>query len=396
MVLAEPDTTYYPKPPLVVWDVPRDATAGKATIADPRNDQTLIILQMHVAMQKFHNKLVDYMRAIRIPRAAVFESARRLARWHYQWMVTHDFLPAIVGKAMADSVYKEVLTGVGMPIINIKYYKPTNPLGKPFIPVEFAVAAYRFGHSITRPRYTVQDVVTTSGTKAVSSVPLFEAVASDNNMNGSRAVPPRLRIQWSKFFNQAGAARTARPVRQFDASLAGPLFQLPATVQPDASSSSLLAQRNLLRGRKMGLPSGQQVARLMGVTPLTNAELSQNHRIEVKIPIPTSGTGANEVVVLSESDVENASLKETLAKPEFGGEAPLWFYILKEAEIVGKGRELGPVGGRIVAEVLVGLLQRDLNSYLYLQPTWKPAPPIAPERGKFTMADLLKYAGVWS
>ena len=158
LVLTEPETTYYPKPPLVVWDVQRDS-AGKATIADPRNDQTLIILQMHVAMQKFHNKLVDYMRALRVPRAAVFESARRLARWHYQWMVTHDFLPAIVGKAMADSVYKEVLTGV--PIINIKYYKTTNPLGRPFIPVEFAVAAYRFGHSITRPRYTVQDVLTT-------------------------------------------------------------------------------------------------------------------------------------------------------------------------------------------------------------------------------------------
>ena len=57
---------------------------------------------------------------------------------------------------MADSVYKEVLTGA--PIINIKYYKPTNPAGRPFIPVEFAVAAYRFGHSITRPRYTVRDV----------------------------------------------------------------------------------------------------------------------------------------------------------------------------------------------------------------------------------------------
>ena len=129
--------------------------AGKAIIADPRNDQTLIILQLHVAMQMFHNKLVDHMRKQLVPRAAVFESARRLARWHYQWMVTHEFLPAIVGKAMADSVYKEVLTGV--PIINIKYYKPTNPLGRPFIPVEFSVAAYRFGHSITRPRYTVRD-----------------------------------------------------------------------------------------------------------------------------------------------------------------------------------------------------------------------------------------------
>ena len=72
--------------------MPRDA-AGKAIIADPRNDQTLIILQIHVAMQKFHNRLVDYMRALRVPRAAVFESARRLARWHYQWMVTHDSCP---------------------------------------------------------------------------------------------------------------------------------------------------------------------------------------------------------------------------------------------------------------------------------------------------------------
>jgi hypothetical protein len=338
----------------------------------------------------FHNKLVDYMRKLLVPRAAVFESARRMARWHYQWMVTHDFMPAIVGKAMADSVYKEVLTGV--PIINIKYYKTTNPLGRPFIPVEFAVAAYRFGHSITRPRYTVQDYLTsTDATVEVKGVPLFEATASDNNLNGSRPVPARLKLQWSKFFNQAGKSPTARPVRQFDASLAGPLFQLPSSVQPDTTTTSLLAQRNLLRGRKMGLPSGQQVARLMGVTPLTNAQLSQNHRIEVTIPI------ANSVVnVVREFDEENANLNETLAKPEFAGEAPLWFYILKEAEIVGKGRELGPVGGRIVAEVLVGLLQKDLNSYLYLNAAWKPAPPIAPARGQFTMADLLKYAGVWS
>ena len=153
--------------PRVVCDVPRGRPRGKAIIADPRNDQTLIILQIHVAMQMFHNKLVDHMRTQGVPRAAVFESARRLARWHYQWMVTHEFLPAIVGKTMADSVYKEVLTGA--PIINIKYYKPTNPLGRPFIPVEFAVAAYRFGHSITRPRYTVRDFFDSAGTPPGSS-----------------------------------------------------------------------------------------------------------------------------------------------------------------------------------------------------------------------------------
>src|SRR5829696_1391694 len=101
--------------PDVVYDVPRtgdpvnagDPPKGTAMIGDPRNDQTLIILQLHVAMQKFHNRLVDYMRAAGVPRAAVFESARRLARWHYQWIVTHEFLPALVGTTTANSVYKE-------------------------------------------------------------------------------------------------------------------------------------------------------------------------------------------------------------------------------------------------------------------------------------------------
>ena len=260
-------------------------TTGKAIIADPRNDQTLIILQIHVAMQMFHNKLVDYMRKLMVPRAAVFESARRMARWHYQWMVIHEFLPAIVGKAMADSVYKEVLTGV--PIINIKYYKPTNPLGRPFIPVEFSVAAYRFGHSMTRPRYTVRDYVTSTGaTVAVSSVPLFEATPTDNNLNGSRPLPPRLKLQWSKFFNKAGR-RPAPPGPCASSTLRWPrpLFTLPSTALPDSNPLNLLSSRNLLRGKKMGLPSGQQVARLMGVTPLTNEQLWHNHRIEVKTPI---------------------------------------------------------------------------------------------------------------
>ena len=387
----------YDVKPDVVWDVPRNDD-GTAKIADPRNDQTLIILQLHVAMQMFHNKLVDLMRKNGIPRSAVFESARRLARWHYQWMVTHEFLPAIVGQTISDSVYKET---TGAPKITIKYYKPTNPAGRSFIPVEFAVAAYRFGHSITRPRYTVKDVFDSTGKLlgSVSSVPLFQDEHNDNNLNGHRPLPPRLKIQWSKFFNETNKPPTARPVRQFDASLAGPLFKMPMTALPDTNPLGLLSQRNLQRGRKMGLPSGQQVARLMGVTPLTNAQLSRNYRIKVIAPIQN-----NVVQVVSEGFVENEDLRLELEKPEWRGEAPLWFYILKEAELVGDvgavdgkgmGRTLGPVGGRIVAEVLVGLLQKDPNSYLYLSPSWKPAPPVTPVRGRFTMADLLRFAGVW-
>ena len=308
-----------------VWDVPRagdpeedgDPPKGTAIIADPRNDQTLIVLQLHVAMQKFHNRLVDVPRMQGVPRSAVFESARRMARWHYQWIVTHQFLPAIVGTTMMGSIYQETSKG---PKVTLKYYKPTNPAGRSFIPVEFAVAAYRFGHSMTRPRYTVRDVYDTAGTTllgSVSSVPLFQDAPSDNNLNGHRDLLPlpRLKIQWSKFFNKPGRPPTARPVRQFDASLADPLFKMPLTALPDANTLGTLSGRNLRRGRKMGLPSGQQVARLMGVTPLTNAQLSDNYRIKVTIPIPTIGPGANVVNVIAEGLVPNDSLRQSSPFP---------------------------------------------------------------------------------
>ena len=176
---------------------------------------------------------------------------------------------------MSDSVYKEVLTGA--PKITIKYYKPTNPAGRSFIPVEFAVAAYRFGHSITRPRYTVRDVFDSTGTLlgSVSGVPLFEDAPTDNNLNGHRELLPRLKIQWSKFFNVETGDEpycpARAPVRRFAGQSA---VQAAPTALPDTNTLGLLSQRNLRRGRKMGLPSGQQVARLMGVTPLTNAQLS--------------------------------------------------------------------------------------------------------------------------
>ena len=289
---------------------------------------------------------------------------------------------------MSDSVYKET---TGAPKITLKYYKPTNPAGRSFIPVEFAVAAYRFGHSITRPRYTVQDVFDSTGKLgAVSTCRCSRTRPTENNLNGHRELPARLKIQWSKFFNAAdspplgpcGSSTLRWPAR---------CSRCPQRRCPTPTLSVCSSQRNLRRGRKMGLPSGQQVARLMGVTPLTNAQLSQNHRINVRSPSPATGGASS-----GEYDEENQSLKEIFADTGWGGEAPLWFYILKEAEIVGKGRALGPVGGRIVAEVLVGLLQKDPNSYLYLNAGWKPAPPIAPASGQFTMADLLKFAKVWS
>jgi Animal haem peroxidase len=331
-----------------VLDVPRDGD-GRAIIPDPRNDENLIIVQFHKAVIQFHNKLVDYARSQGIRKEWVFETARRLARWHYQWAVIHDFLPRFVGEGLVGpmgTVYKEVAGKP--PVLNVRYYKPTNRDGRPFMPVEFAVAAYRFAHSIIRPAYIINAAT-------IDGIPIF-GEEGGFNLNGGRPIPSDLVIVWNNILRIEPG--TGRPPRKIDTNLSLPLASLPGSAVPPPDPTVHLAIRNTLRGKRVGLPSGQQVARAMRAPVLSNSAL---------------GVGSD---------------------PGWGGEAPLWFYILKEAELSpNNGERLGAVGGRIMAEVLVGLLQRDPNSYLYLDAAWKPAPPIASGTGKFTFADLLKYAG---
>lgn len=118
-----------------------------------------------------------------------------------------------------------------------------------------------------------------------------------------------------------------------------------------------LAERNFLRGKVLGLPSGQHVAAEMGATVLSNAELE----------MPTD--------------------------PRWQDQAPLWFYVLNEAKLQHDGRRLGEVGARIVAEVFVGLLVEDPFSFLRLRPNFRPEPPVAPSAGTFNMGELLRFAG---
>src|SRR3712207_4780300 len=123
--------------------------------------------------------------------------------------------------------------------------------------------------------------------------------------------------------------------RKIDTQWSLPLSRLPSTVvAPTTGAIIALAERNLLRGKRLGLPAGQDVAKAMGVTPLSNAELG-------------------------------------LPEPGWQGKAPLWFYVLKEAELLG-GDRLGPVGGTIVAEVILGLLAADPTSYFNANPSFDP------------------------
>jgi hypothetical protein len=339
-----------------VLDVPRDGN-GRAIIGDARNDENLIIVQFHKAVIQFHNKIVDYVRSQGMRKEWVFEAARRLARWHYQWAVIHDFIPRMTSdprKTVDDfvgnggTVYKEVAGK--SPVINLQYYKPTNKDGRPFMPVEFAVAAYRFGHSLIRPFYVIN---------STGIVDIFGTDPNQRNLNGGRPIPSDLVMVWNNILPDLGNP-AARPPRKIDTKLSIPLSTLPGSAVPPPDPTRSLAVRNTLRGKRVGLPSGQQVAKAMRVNVLSNTDLG----------LTDSRWGG------------------------FNGEAPLWYYILKEAERAPyNGERLGPVGGRIMAETLVGLLQRDPNSYLYLDPSWKPQLPSDIGPGKFEFSDLLKFAG---
>ena len=309
-------------------DLPRNHQ-GTALVGDPRNDVHLLISQLHVAFLKFHNRVVERLRREGTPGGSVFDEARRLVRWHYEWVVVHEFLPLTVGEELLSGIEEN---GRG-------FYEPGE---NPAIPVEFSDGAYRFGHSQITPTYRLND--------ASGEATIFP------DCLGGRPVPAGRVVDWSWFFDVPASGHAPQPSRKLVASLTHALIELPEQIvgQTEIPEHHSLASRDLQRGTALGLPSGEAVARRMGVEPLTAEEC---------------GLGAG-----------------------WTAETPLWYYVLKEAEVRAAGEHLGPVGGRIVAEVLLGLLDADPGSYRNAGPGWRPELPSS-RPGHFTMADLVALAG---
>ncbi|GIF44067.1 peroxidase family protein [Actinoplanes xinjiangensis] len=319
-----------------VDDLPR-RDDGTAIIGDARNDENLIVAQLHLAFAKFHNRILA------TGLATSLAEAQRITRWHFQWIIVHDFLERIAG----PEVIGRFLDNKGK--VKREFYKPKNP-HRPMMPIEYSVAAYRFGHSMVRAGYLMNQRNGQTSAAAIFGQP-------GGDLRGNRPLPARLEIDWWHFFDVPGKPAAPRNAsRRIDGKLSLPLFNLPTTVVDDGTPS--LAERNLIRGSRLGLPAGQDVATRMGVTPLTNAQLG--------LPDP--------------------------ANAGWNGKAPLWFYILKEAELTHAGERLGPVGGRIVTEVILGILDADKSSYLSVNPGFRPAAPIAPATGQFRIGDLIRFA----
>ncbi len=347
------------------YDVPRGAD-GTAIIGDSRNDENIIVSQFHLAILKFHNAVTDQLIAKYNGDAKkskqIFNEAQQTVRWHYQWIILHEFLPLTIGQERLNALltHKSKHFDMEDPENYHEVGRGDKKLKTPRIPIEFSVAAYRFGHSQVRPSYRVNFGPT-------GGAPFFAFVFNDNldgnvsdpnDMRGGKRAPRRF-IDWQTFFNFGDGK--FRNNKRIDTKLSSPLMLLPGVSSPapglPRDGEQSLASRNLLRHVNFGLPSGQSIARDLSLEPLTPSQLIE------------------------------------LAPYKMDNSTPLWYYVLKEAELLENGQRMGPVGSYIVGTVFINLLRADSNSYLTQDPGWTPTLP-SRVPGEFKITDMLTFAGV--
>jgi len=391
----------------VAFDLPRNsAQTRRALIGDKRNDENAIVSQLHALFLRFHNRL-----AAEKPDLS-FDQLRQQVVWHYQWIVLNDFLPRIVH----GSVIAALRPGGRWDKAQLKIF----PLsGVPFMPVEFAVAAYRLGHSMIRPAYRLND-------HNATLLPIFPVPdhGLTEGLTGFRPLNPNWAIDWGRFIDvdqraygvepkegvalspelEAANRRRLQFAYRIDTSLVDPLASLPMFGSDEIPS---LAERNLRRGIEFALPTGQQVARFLKAKGLHAGEPIDARDIKLGkasgnpadlLELQEALNGAAAAANASTDDVQRAIAA-------FSFHTPLWLYILAEAAarpeaepvpVTDPGKpaggkvatpKLGPVGGRIVAETFLGLMFADGNSYL------NAAGGFTPMGGQgFGLRDFVAYA----
>jgi len=332
-------------------DLPRVAEgprAKRARIGDPRNDENLIVAQLHLAFLKLHNAVVDD--------GHDFDHARRLVTQHYQWLTITDFLPRICD----PKVVRKVLTEGN------KLYRPRH--GEKYMPFEFAVAAYRFGHSMVRSDYDFNlNFKKNGGAQGKATFDLlFKFTGLKGDFFGQPTLPENWIAQWEMLLKDRAM--------QIDPSLTPFLHTMP---EGPIELMQQLAKRNLLRGYLFSLPTGQALASAVLSPPkrMSPQDILAGCRPEPATGIPNASPKSQRQIV------EELGLHKR---------TPLWLYILAEAKVKGGGNRLGPLGSLIVAETIIGLI-RACRTSIMNQPF---IPTLGQKPGRFDLQDMLMKAGV--
>lgn len=392
------------------FDLPRvgagstKADQRAANIPDGRNDENLAVAQTHLAFIHFHNRVVDRLAGLGFSEHGLFRRARAEVVRHYQWMLRTDFLPRIVDPGIVDDVFtygrRYFEVPVSGPYGDQDGYGVLPPVDAPTMPIEFSVAAYRLGHSLARDKYQWNRVFRTGGPLGgeASLFQLFtftgtsgiltpvkntpEGLAQLDDPNGGTflTLPTNWIVDFRRLhdFTPYGRPELLPPAdlgggnvtKRMDTLLVNPLADLPEGAfagrsqgLPPGDVQRNLAFRNLTRANMVRLATGQQMAEFFGFEPLTDDQL-------------LGGEGGADLSGLTKA--QRDALREN---------TPLWFYVLREAEVSG-GRLAG-VGGRIVAEVFHRAMEAASPS-IVRDPFWRPS--LGPDEETFRMTDLLLVA----
>ena len=319
--------------------------------ADVLNSENVIIRQMCALFLRLHNLAVNELPDSVSP-AERFQRARQRVSWQYQWLVREDYLYRIT----RPEVYQEI----------VLRSRPEVDWGSTgfSIPVEFSLAAFRFGHSMVREEYDLNP--------SYPRISLGQLLTLGQQKT---ALDPAMAIGWNRFLDvslNTAAGRGRLPAMPIDTALAPSLFRIPKSHlrhTGDETAELLPAQLAVLtlqRGARMALATGEEIAPIFGLTPLRDRGL------------PDGG--------------ESWAILDQLG---LGGRTPLWYYILLEAQLEARGVTLGTLGSRLVLEVIDGSLRTDPNSYLSLfGAKWEPPPWRLPDGGRKAIRRLLDVATV--
>ena len=273
-----------------------------------------------------------------------------MVQWHYQHIVINDFLADLCGKYFA-----RLFDAQGNPIIH-----PAIKEVGASIPIEFAGAVYRFGHSMVRNGYYLN--------QDFDLFPIFDPVIPD--LRGFRPLPPFEAIDWSMFFPMP-YSKGFQEMEAINPFIVGSLYSLPPVV---ATGLPSLAQRNLDRGCLYGLPSGQDLARAMGIA---EDEILAHSKGNLNFVTINPAITPEQIAILTQ---------------QFGEQTPLFYYILMEAYVFTNGQSLGPLGSAIVGGVFLSLMYQNPESGVNnaFSPLLGQFGCI--ENGAYYMSELLTFA----